>query len=84
MPRNYLDSIEVTKFQSPSNRVNIPNGLLLNSATEDIAKGFNPLGNRVNIPNRLVSLVVSIRTEGVEFQSPSNRVNIPNQVTPNL
>ena len=66
------------RFQSPSNRVNIPNGLETRGYRQHVQRFQSP-SNRVNIPNSAIRAAVTSRQ--ARFQSPSNRVNIPNLLT---
>ena len=66
-------------FQSPSNRVNIPNPDLTYADLTDVDLCFNPLviGSIFQTNNTYYDQEAG--TPG--FQSPSNRVNIPNGCT---
>ena len=62
-------------FQSPSNRVNIPNPIYI-SVGDFQYMAFQSPSNRVNIPNPVPKRP---QLSNIWFQSPSNRVNIPNR-----
>ena len=82
-PNETLDLFESDGFQSPSNRVNIPN---LDFSSEHqstrLPLRFNPLvigsifQTQMVFDQRMMSFV--------RFQSPSNRVNIPNVMVTGL
>ena len=66
----------VALFQSPSNRVNIPNLHPRRLLPRNDADLFQSPSNWVNIPNPRDFFYTIERL--LTFQSPSNRVNIPN------
>ena len=67
------------RFQSPSNRVNIPNSRRRRAARDRFSNRFNPLV----IGSIFQTVAVDAKTANgtTAFQSPSNRVNIPNLVS---
>ena len=71
--------ILATEFQSPSNRVNIPNAAICGPQGECKIMSFNPLviGSIFQTPEDCAPTGAA----NTQFQSPSNRVNIPNPNT---
>ena len=46
--------VQVRRFQSPSNRVNIPNEDLGSGVVNNLTEQFQSPSNRVNIPNEVI------------------------------
>ena len=75
------EKYDLRGFQSPSNRVNIPNfyAIIHKHALGSLqVPGFNPLVIGSIFQTTVWKVCETIAIIDLMFQSPSNRVNIPN------
>ena len=76
-PQHHYPSLRGRRFQSPSNRVNIPNAEIISWSWWWVLARFNPL-----VIGSIFQTWENEKFEDADgnaaFQSPSNRVNIPN------